>query len=80
MLRKLCTNHASAGDYRTEYGVRPELQGLEITAPNQGTVYCKTYNTTYEDPDNYDDPKHPELVTMGEYVSIDDVDTQLPLF
>lgn len=77
-LRKLCTNHETAGDYRSEYGVQPELQGITVDAAGNGTMYCKTYSITYQV--DYDSVNDPSLVTYGECVTIDDVDPQLPLF
>jgi hypothetical protein len=82
MLRKLCANHSSAGDYRSEYGIRPELQALDVLIPGRlsGTVYCKTHNVTYEDPNSPGDVMHPEFITRGDSVTANEVDPQLPMF
>lgn len=78
-LNKLCTNHCTAGDYRNDWGVRPELYGMNITDREKmvGTIFCKTCNITYEV--KYDQVANPELITYGECVLIDEISPQLPL-
>ena len=81
-LRKECTNHCTAGDYRSDYGVRPELCALEMKpGSSTGTVFCKTYNISEVDSEKYgyDSITHPERVTMGEYVTYDEISSQMML-
>lgn len=77
-LNRECTNHTTAGDFRSAGGVRPELFALRVGNDDIGTVFCKTYSITSMNTDTYtfDDPS---LVEFGECVVVEDIDPQVPL-
>lgn len=60
-----CTNHHSAGDFRSDYGVRPTLTGLDTTAE---VAWCSTTDVADE-----------EQLDYGGMVIVDDVSSQLSL-
>jgi hypothetical protein len=50
--RKECSNHQSAGDFRTDGGIQPKLVYV------RGVLHCETYYwEPMDDPDRYDFPK-----------------------
>ena len=62
-----CTNHRSAGDFRMDYGLRPELTGYD----KEGKIaWCSTKDSEL--------PLHEH--EHGEYVAIDEVPSQLSLW
>lgn len=65
MWRRDCTNHVSAGDFRSDYGLRPNITGLDVA---NEVAWCSTMDTVMDD----------EL-EFGEMVTTNEVSSQLSL-
>lgn len=63
--RHACTNHISAGEFRSDYGLRPNITGLDAV---NGVAWCSTMDTISDD-----------QLEFGEMVTTDEVSSQLSL-
>lgn len=74
-LRKECTNHTSAGDYRSEFGVRPVLSELLLDEQNYGTMECDTFSAAIVDNQgNYVSCTAP--INKGEMVLVSEISSR----
>lgn len=45
-FKKECTNHSSAGDFRTEWGMRPDIRNIDKSELSQPFAMCYTEQET----------------------------------
>lgn len=64
--RRECTNHQSAGDFRSDAGLRPELAGIDVV---NEVAWCSTRDAVIEE-DSFE---------YGSMVTLDEVGSQLAL-